>query len=160
MKETKVYVVKKPFGEYEDYQEPIVKVFLDETKAKSYVKEENAKLPLEQAKKCNKCCYKWECVGQKGKETPSCFKGDKYNYCENYFKFHDIQELFIEEHSIDDIKIHDQELVKEVLKRVKDVAFKSKVICDKEGLPCFGEMRQIYGIYDYELDQIQKEFEK
>ena len=27
MKETKVYVVKRPQGEYEDYQEPIVKVF-------------------------------------------------------------------------------------------------------------------------------------
>lgn len=58
------------------------------------------------------------------------------------------------------IKTHDRELVKEVLKRVKDVAFNSKVICDKEGLPCFGEMRQIYGIYDYELNQIQKEYEK
>ncbi len=57
------------------------------------------------------------------------------------------------------IKIHDRELVKEVLKKVKKIAFKSKVICDKTGLPCFGEMRQIYGIYDYELDHIQKEKE-
>ena len=56
------------------------------------------------------------------------------------------------------IKDHDRELVNEVLKKVKKIAFKSNVMCDKTGLPCFGEMRQIYGIYDYELDQIQKEF--
>ena len=31
----KVYVVKAPQGEYEDYQEPIVKVFLDKKKAKN-----------------------------------------------------------------------------------------------------------------------------
>lgn len=119
MKETKVYVVKAPQGDYEDYQEPIVKVFLDKKKAKAYIKEENAKLPLEQAKKCNMCCYKWECVGQKGKETPSCFKGDKYNYCENYFKYHDTQELFIEEHEIEDIKTHDREVVKEVCEKIR-----------------------------------------
>ena len=119
MKETKVYVVKRPQGEYEDYQEPIVKVFLDEKKSKSYVKKENAKLPLKQAKKCNMCCYKWECIGQKGKETPICFKGDKYNYCENYFKYRDIQKLFIEEHEIDDIKTHDRELVKEVCEKIR-----------------------------------------
>ena len=29
----KVYVVKAPQGEYEDYREPIVKVFADKTKA-------------------------------------------------------------------------------------------------------------------------------
>ena len=68
MKETKVYVVKHPQGAYEDYQEPIVKVFLNEKEAKSYVKEENAKLPLEQAKKCDECYFKWTCVGQKGKK--------------------------------------------------------------------------------------------
>ena len=39
----KVYVVKAPQGEYEDYQEPIDKIFLDKKKAKQYVKEENAK---------------------------------------------------------------------------------------------------------------------
>ena len=46
----KVYVVKAPQGEYESYQEPIVKVFIDKSKAELYVKEENSKLPLEQAK--------------------------------------------------------------------------------------------------------------
>lgn len=48
----KVYVVKAPKGEYEDYQEPIVKVFIDKKKAKQYVKDENAKLPLKQADMC------------------------------------------------------------------------------------------------------------
>ena len=119
MKETKVYVVKHPQGVYEDYQEPIVKVFFNEKEAKLYVKEENAKLPLEQAKKCDECYFKWTCVGQKGKKIPSCFNGDKYNCCENYFKYRDIQELFIEEHEIDYIKDHDRELVKKVCEKIR-----------------------------------------
>ena len=40
----KVYIVKAPQGEYEDYCEPIVKVFTDKAKAEEYVKIENAKL--------------------------------------------------------------------------------------------------------------------
>ena len=148
MKETKVYVVKKPEGEYEDYQEPIVKVFLDEKKAKSYVKEENAKLPLEQAKKCNKCCYKWGYIGQKWKEAPSCFKCDKYNYCENYFKYNDIQELFIEEHNIEDIQTHDRELVKEVCEKIYN-----------DLKPHYGE--EVSGfVIERVLSNLQKEFEK
>lgn len=63
----KVFIVKAPCGEYEDYQEPIVKVFLDKAKAKKYVAEENAKLPLEQSNKCVECYFKWSCAGQKGK---------------------------------------------------------------------------------------------
>ena len=47
----KIYIVKAPQGEYEDYCEPIVKVFADKAKAEEYVKIENAKLPLEQADK-------------------------------------------------------------------------------------------------------------
>ena len=39
----KVYIVKAPYGEYEDYSEPIVKVFADKGKAEEYVKIENAK---------------------------------------------------------------------------------------------------------------------
>jgi hypothetical protein len=35
----KVYVVKAPQGEYESYQEPIDKIFLDKKKAQQYVKE-------------------------------------------------------------------------------------------------------------------------
>ena len=150
MKETKVYVVKHPQGAYEDYQEPIVKVFLNKKEAKSYVKEENAKLPLQQAEKCAYCYFKWECTAQKGKETPSCFKGNEYNYCENYFKYHDIQELFIEEHEIDDIKTHDRELVKEV--------------CEKIKLKFSDTRTHNWGIEQFELyeflDQIQKEYEK
>ena len=42
----KVYVVKAPQGEYESYQEPIVKVFIDKSKAKQYVKEENSNFML------------------------------------------------------------------------------------------------------------------
>lgn len=98
----KIYVVKEPQGEYEDYQEPIVKVFLDKKKATQYVKEENAKLPLEQAKKCQECYFMWENPAQKGKIRPSCFNGDKYRNCENYFKYHDIQELFMEEYEVED----------------------------------------------------------
>ena len=96
----KVYVVKAPQGEYEDYQEPIVKVFLDKKKAKQYVKEENAKLPLEQAKKCQDCYFKWENPAQKGEIRPTCFNGDEY--CENYFKYHDIQKLFFEEYEVEE----------------------------------------------------------
>lgn len=98
----KVYVVKAPQGEYESYQEPIVKVFLDKKKAKQYVKEENAKLPLEQSKKCQECYFMWENPTQKGKIRPSCFNGDKYNNCEDYFKYHDIQELFMEEYEVEE----------------------------------------------------------
>ena len=53
-----VYIVKAPQGEYEDYREPIVKVFADKGKAEEYVKIENAKLPLEQADKCEECLWK------------------------------------------------------------------------------------------------------
>lgn len=108
MKETKVYVVKAPQGEYEDYQEPIVKVFLDKNEAKAYVKKENAKMPLEQAKKCQNCVFMWKTHAQEGKVRPSCFNGDKFDNCKDYFRFVDIQPLFIEEHKIADIKIHDR----------------------------------------------------
>ena len=39
----KVSIVKAQYGEYEDYSEPIVKVFADQGKAEEYVKLENAK---------------------------------------------------------------------------------------------------------------------
>ena len=39
----KVYIVKAQYGEYEDYSEPIVKVFADKGKAEEYVKIENSK---------------------------------------------------------------------------------------------------------------------
>ena len=96
----KVYIVKAPYGEYESYQEPIDKVFLDKAKALKYIKEENIKKPLEQAKKCTECYFMWDNPGQKGKIRPKCFRGDKYNMCEQYFKYHDIQALFLEEHEV------------------------------------------------------------
>ena len=96
----KVYVVKTPQSEYEDYQEPIVKVFIDKSKAELYVKEENAKLPLEQAKKCQNCYFKWKNPAQKGKIRPSCFNGDKYNDCQDYL-YQDIQKLFMEEYEVE-----------------------------------------------------------
>ena len=98
----KVYVVKAPQGEYEDYREPIDKIFLDKKKAQQYVKEENSKLPLEQAEMCEHCLFKWGNIGQKGKTKPSCFNGDKYNSCEDYFKYHDIQALFIEKYEVEE----------------------------------------------------------
>ena len=96
----KVYVVKAPQGEYEDYQEPIDKIFLDKKKAQQYVKEENAKLPLEQAEMCQNCYFKWENPAQKEKIRPTCFNGDEY--CENYFKYNDVQPLFIEEYEVEE----------------------------------------------------------
>ena len=161
MKETKVYVVKHPEGAYEDYQEPIVKVFFNEKAAKSYVKEENAKLPLEQAKKCDECYFKWTCLGQKGKEIPSCYNGDKYNCCENYFKYCDIQELFIEEHKIDDIKTHDRELVKEVCEKIKEKTFGLWYFVLNEQKEHFEGNRYVLSQKDFNdiLDQLQKEFE-
>ena len=96
----KVYVVKAPQGEYESYQEPIVKVFVDKKKAKQYVKDENSKLPLEQAKKCQDCYFKWENPAQNGEIRPTCFNGDES--CENYFKYHDIQKLFFEEYEVEE----------------------------------------------------------
>ena len=98
----KVYIIKQPQGEYEDYIEPIVKVFLDNIKAKQYVEEENAKLPLEQANMCQNCCFMWKNPAQKGKIRPNCFNGDKYNMCQDYFKYHAIQPLFIEEYEVED----------------------------------------------------------
>lgn len=53
----KIYIIKAPQGVYEDYCEPIVKVFADKGKAEEYVKIENAKLPLKQADKSERVGY-------------------------------------------------------------------------------------------------------
>lgn len=98
----KVYVVKAPQGEYEDYREPIVKVFKDKKKAKQYVKEENDKLPLEQADKCFNCHYKWVMSFKPNQPIPNCLKQDKHNMCENYFKYRDVQKLFMEEYEVEE----------------------------------------------------------
>ena len=44
----KIYIVKAPQGEYEDYCEPIVKMFANKEKAEAYIKTENAKKSLKQ----------------------------------------------------------------------------------------------------------------
>ena len=44
----------------------------------------------------------WENPAQKGKIRPSCFNGDKYDNCLDYFKYHDIYELIIEEYEVED----------------------------------------------------------
>lgn len=98
----KVYVVKAPQGEYESYREPIDKIFLDKKKAQQYVKEENAKLPLKQAEMCEHCFFKWDNAGQKCKTRPNCYNGDKYNMCLEYFKYRDVQELFMEEYEVEE----------------------------------------------------------
>ena len=98
----KVYVVKAPQGEYEDYREPIVKVFADKKKANQYVKEENNKLPLEQSDKCFNCQYKWVMSFKPTQPIPNCLKQDKHNMCENYFKYRDVQKLFMEEYEVEE----------------------------------------------------------
>ena len=98
----KVYVVKAPQGEYECYEEPIVKVFLDKKKAQQYVKEENAKYPLAQAKMCKQCHYKWEMSFKTTQPKPKCLKLDKYTNCKNYYKYCDLQELFMEEYEVEE----------------------------------------------------------
>ena len=98
----KVYIVKAPQGEYEDYREPIDKIFIDKKKAQQYVKEENAKLPLEQAKMCEHCHYKWTMSFKPTQPIPNCLKQDKYNMCENYFKYRDVQKLFMEDYEVEE----------------------------------------------------------
>lgn len=91
----KIYIVKAPQGDYEEHREPIVKVFADKAKAEEYVKVENDKLPLEQAEKCRYC-------GETGRGIWkfSCFKPDKYGFCEGGMKYCDIYPLVIEEHEV------------------------------------------------------------
>lgn len=98
----KVYIVKAPQGEYEDYREPIVKVFADKTKAEEYVKAENAKLPLKQADKCEECLWKWKMAFEHNDEKPKCFNPDKYKTCQNYFKYSGIYLLFMEEYEVEE----------------------------------------------------------
>ena len=98
----KVYVVKAPQGEYEDYREPIVKVFIDKSKAELYVKGENSKLSLEQAEMCEHCLFKWGNIGQNRTTKPSCYNGDKHNMCLAFFKYCDVQELFMEEYEVEE----------------------------------------------------------
>ena len=59
LKNMKVYVVKAPYGEYEDYQEPIIGIFTDEAKADEVVAKRNAAIAENDRKRehCEKCAY-------------------------------------------------------------------------------------------------------
>lgn len=55
----KVYVVKAPYGEYEDYYEPIIGIFTDEAKADEVIAKRNAAIAENDRKRehCEKCAY-------------------------------------------------------------------------------------------------------
>lgn len=101
----KIYIIKRPSGSYEGYQEPIEKCFFDKDNANKYIESENKKLPLEQAEKCRFCRFWAINPTIKGKEKPECCNWDKYNTCQNYFKYHDIYPLEIEEYDIEDFNM-------------------------------------------------------
>lgn len=52
---------------------------------------------------------------------------------------------------------HDTEITEQVCEKIRKTAFSSKVICDKNGSSFYGEKNHtLYGIYDYELDEIER----
>jgi hypothetical protein len=51
---------------------------------------------------CEHCFFKWDNACQKGKTRPNCYNGDKYNMCLEYFKYRDVQKLFMEEYEVED----------------------------------------------------------
>lgn len=55
----KVYVVKAPYGEYENYREPIIGIFTDEAKADEVIAKRNAAIAENDRKRehCEKCAY-------------------------------------------------------------------------------------------------------
>lgn len=59
LKNMKVYVVKAPYGEYEDYCEPIIGIFTDEAKADEVIAKRNAAIAENDRKRehCEKCAY-------------------------------------------------------------------------------------------------------
>ena len=116
----KIYIVKAPQGEYEDYREPIVRVFADKGKAEEYIKIENAKLPLEQADKCEECLWKWKMAFEHNDEKPKCFNPDKYKTCQNYFKYSGISPLFMEEYEVDNTQSLKQQERTEVVDEIKE----------------------------------------
>ena len=65
-------------------------------------KKENAKLPLEQADKCEECLWKWKMAFKHNDEKPKCFNPDKYETCQNYFKYSGIYPLFMEEYEVEE----------------------------------------------------------
>lgn len=98
----KVYIVKQPSGNYEDYQEEIVKVFFNKEKAEQFVIQENKKLPLAQAEKCEHCEWRWKMCFETKQTKPKCYNPDKYETCEDYFKFQGVYSLVIEEYDVEE----------------------------------------------------------
>ena len=75
----KVYVVKAPYGEYEDYYEPIIGIFTDEAKADEVIAKRNAAIAENDRKRehCKKCAYYLRKlpVGTKKVDGLPCWKG-------------------------------------------------------------------------------------
>lgn len=81
-----------------------------------------------------------------------CTKNFDNTFYTNNYSLIDNEEYF--EAYFQSIKSHDRELVKEVLERIKNEAYKD-CFCDENG-----EKIITYHISNYILDQIQKEYEK
>ena len=79
LKNMKVYVVKAPYGEYEDYYEPIIGIFTDEAKADEVIAKRNAAIAENNRKRehCKKCAYYMRKlpVGTTTVDGFSCWKG-------------------------------------------------------------------------------------
>lgn len=119
----KVYVVKAPYGEYEDYCEPIIGIFTDEAKADEVIAKRNAAIAENNRKRehCKKCAYylrklpvsttKVEsCPFWKGTERADMWRSEelRYNYlqCEGNFVRSDdtLHECIKEEIELDTLK--------------------------------------------------------
>lgn len=107
----KVYIVKAIQGEYEDYREPIVKVFLRKEKAKQYVQKESKKIKAdekivkEKAEKCANCLFSTTTKLHLTSviEKPKCYdSGDYILSCKNQTRYNsnDFPEFIIEEHDL------------------------------------------------------------
>ena len=75
----KVYVVKAPYGDYEDYYEPIIGIFTDEAKADEVIEKRNAAIAENDRKRehCEKCAYYMRKlpVGTEKVDGLPCWKG-------------------------------------------------------------------------------------
>lgn len=110
-KSQKVYIVKAPQGAYEDYKEPIVKVFLRKEKAEQYVQKESEKIMAKlnivkkKAEKCANCLFSTTTKLHltSGIKKPKCYdKGDYILTCKNRVEYDDtyFPEFIIEKHKL------------------------------------------------------------
>lgn len=115
----KVYVVKAPRGEYDDYQEPILGIFTDEAKADSVIEKRNAAIAENDRKRehCEKCAYyrRKLPVGTAKVDGLPCWKGignswikelrDEFVQCEGNFVHTDtLWDCDIEEYELDTLQ--------------------------------------------------------